>query len=422
MKRKLTALLMIVLLSGFALIPPENEYPIDGYALTGIRRLMHLQKKIDGEITGSVPIAGARKSIYDIRLNLLGEKGDSLASLPAVDPGLQKAVNAMFPNLDESYAITVLDITPDRPIRYARKQESKGFQPGSVGKLAVLLALFEQLAILEPESFEKRQALLRNTQVRAGTWSIIDEHTVPFYHPETNEFYSRIVKEHDVFSLYEWTDHMLSVSNNAAASIVWREVMLMNAFGQDYPVSEERATEYFATTKKSELATLAVQLVNEPLRALGIGTDEWRLGSFFTRGAKAFVPAQGGSIGTPVGLMKFLIALERGLAVDRESSLEMKRMMYMTDRRIRYAAAEVLKPAAVYFKSGSLYSCVPEEGFECSKYHGNKQNYMNSVAIVEHPDGTNYMVVLMSNVLKKNSSGDHYGLATQIDRMIKKRG
>ncbi|MEQ9298434.1 MAG: serine hydrolase [Cyclobacteriaceae bacterium] len=420
MKAQLVALTILILISGFTIVSSENEYPIDGYSSTGIRRLMYLQKKLDGEIDGTPIVAGGRKSIKDIQLNLLGEKGDSLKVLPQADPSLQKSINAMFPNMDESYSIAVLDITPGRPIRYAKRQENKGFQPGSVGKLAVLLALFDQLAELEPYSFEARQDILRNTQVTAGSWSIIDEHTVPFFDTETDKFLARIVKEQDVFSLYEWTDHMLSVSNNAAASIVWREVMLMKVFGQEYPVSEERAAEYFKTTKKSELGALSVELVNGPLRELGIESDEWRLGSFFTRGAKAIVPGDGGSIGSPVGLMKFLIAVERGRAVDEESSLEIKRMMYMTDRRIRYAAAEVLKPAAVYFKSGSLYGCVPEEGFVCQKYHGNKQNYMNSVAIVEHPDGTTYMVTLMSNVLRKNSSGDHYGLATQVDRIVRK--
>ena len=112
--------------------------------------------------------------------------------------------------------------------------------------------------------------------------------------------------------------------------------------------------------------------------------------------------------------------LERGKIVDRESSLEIKRILYQTDKRIRYAQSPELRSAAVYFKSGSLYKCKPEEGFECKKYMGNVENYMNSVAIVEHPDGTTYMVSLMSNVLRKNSGTDHLYLASQIDRIIRK--
>ena len=97
----------------------------------------------------------------------------------------------------------------------------------------------------------------------------------------------------------------------------------------------------------------------------------------------------------------------------------MKRLMYMTDRRIRYAASPALTDAAVYFKSGSLYKCQQEEGFKCGKYMGNVYNYMNSVSIVEQPDGRVYLVCLMSNVLKKNSASDHFTLASRIDKLIK---
>lgn len=94
--------------------------------------------------------------------------------------------------------------------------------------------------------------------------------------------------------------------------------------------------------------------------------------------------------------------------------------MYMTDRRIRYASSPSLKEAAVYFKSGSLYKCQPEEGYTCEQYKGNVDNYMNSVAIVEHTDGSTYLVAMMSNVLKKNSGSDHMALASSIDKVIRK--
>ena len=398
-----------------------NPYPIDGYSLTGIRRLLRLQLIIDGKIKDTKPIEGALKLLKDIKLNLLGAKGDSLATFPKPDPDLQKSINSLFPNLDESYSITVLDITQGRKIRYAQRQQDRGFPPGSVGKLAILTGLFTELQRLYPDSFEKRQELLKNTYVKAGRWAIANVHTVPFFNPETNNFFKRTVEEQDVFSLYEWVDHMVSVSSNAAASIVWREVVLMRAFGNKYPVTEEQAKEYFSKASKSELTTIAISVVNDPLRKLGISENEWRLGSFFTGEAKKIIPGSGGSVGTPFGLMKYLIALERGKIVDERSSLEIKRVLYMTDRRIRYASSSALTDAAVYFKSGSLYKCKPEEGFECKKYAGNVENYMNSVVIVEHPDGTTYMVALMSNVLRKNSNIDHMSLATQIDRIIRKK-
>jgi hypothetical protein len=117
--------------------------------------------------------------------------------------------------------------------------------------------------------------------------------------------------------------------------------------------------------------------------------------------------------------MKWMLQLEQGKIVDEKSSLEIKRLMYMTDRRIRYAQAPELRDAAVYFKSGSLYKCDKSKGEGCGKYKGNVFNYMNSVAIVEHTDGSKYMVCLMTNVLGKNSAGDHLALASRIDRAVR---
>lgn len=396
-------------------------YPIDGYILTGIRRLLRLELIQTGVIKDTPPIPGAQKSIHEIALNLYGTpKGDSLQTLPEPDPAFQKQLNSLFPNLHESYSLSLMDISPNKPIRFAQRQEKRGFQPGSVGKLAVAAGLFCELENLFPDSFSQRQALLKARKVRGGKWAVYDEHTVPFFDPETQKFFKRQVQESDVFSLFEWADHMLSVSNNGAASVVWREAILMRVFGQDYlELTEEQANKYFASTSKAELADIAISVVNEPLRALGIEDDEWRLGTMFTRGATGIIPGKGGSLGTPLGLMKFLVAVENGKLIDPASSLEVKRLMYMTDRRIRYAAAPALKEAAVYFKSGSLYKCKPEEGFQCGKYKGNVQNFMNSVAIVERPDSTVYIVALMTNVLKKNSNVDHNALGGSIDKLFK---
>ncbi|MEZ4825264.1 MAG: serine hydrolase [Bacteroidia bacterium] len=395
-------------------------YPIDGYETTGIRRLKRLELVIMGEIKDAYPVPGAQKSICDIVLNLSGSRGDSLETLPVPDPQLQKALNSLFPSLNESYSISLLDITPGKPLRYAQRQQNRGFQPGSVGKLAVATGFFTELAKIYPDSFHTRQALMRTKIVRAGKWAIPNEHTVPFFNPDTKKFFKRTLVEADTFSLYEWLDHMLSVSSNGAASVVWREAMLMRVFSSHYPeLTESEANEYFKNTPKDSLARLSIAVVNEPLRKLGITEDEWRLGRLFTNGGESFVPPMGGSIGTPFGLMKFLVAIERGRVVDDSTSLEIKRLMYMTDRRIRYASSSALKDAAVYFKSGSLYKCKEEEGFKCGKYMGNVNNYMNSVAIIEHPDGTTYMVTLMSNVLRKNSSNDHYALASRIDKLIR---
>jgi hypothetical protein len=116
--------------------------------------------------------------------------------------------------------------------------------------------------------------------------------------------------------------------------------------------------------------------------------------------------------------MRWMLRLEQGRIVDPWSSLELKRLLYMTGNRIRYASAPTLRDDAVYFKSGSLYSCEEEEGFTCEPYTGNRFNYMNSIAIVETDDGRVYMVALMSNVLRVNSAVEHQSLATFIERII----
>ena len=399
-----------------------NPYPIDGYSRTGIKRLLRLERIKKGEIKENLNLPpGAFKLYNEIALSLASKRKDSTAQFFIKDEKFDKEINGLFYGLDKSYSLTVLDVSDLNNIRYAARNETVGYQPGSVGKIAVLAGLFTQLAKIYPDSFEKRIELLRTKSVKAGLWGLTDEHTVPIFNIETNKLVKRQVIASDVFTLFEWTDHMMSVSNNGAASIVWRETLLMAAFGKDYPaLTQEGADAYFKNTPKKELTDLGNDVVNLPLRKLGITFDEWRLGSFFTKGANNFIGSKDGSIGSPIGLMKFLIQLEQGKVVDEKSSLEMKRLMYMTDRRIRYAQSPALKDAAVYFKSGSLYKCDRSKGEACGKYMGNVQNFMNSVAIVEHPNNKKYMVVLMTNVLRKNSASDHMHLAGNIDKLINK--
>ncbi|WP_040253940.1 serine hydrolase [Psychroserpens mesophilus] len=418
MKRIVTLVVLLLVSSTFISF---KYYPIDGYEHTGIKRLKRLELIKSGALKDATKLPeGAMKSYMDIELNLTSRSGDSASSLLTVDATFQKDINALFRGLDRSYSLAVLDISDDTDLKYAQRNETAGYQPGSVGKIAVLLGLFDQLAKLYPDDFEKRLDLLRTKSVKAGVWGLTDEHTIPIYNMETQKLVKRQVIASDVFTLFEWADHMLSVSNNGAASILWREVLLMQIFGDKYPeLTQEEADAFFKTSNKKELTDISNDVVNLPLRDLGISHDEWRLGSFFTRGANTYVGDKGGSIGTTLGVMKFLVQLEQGNVIDQASSLEMKRLMYMTDRRIRYAQSPVLKDAAAYFKSGSLYKCDRSKGEACGKYMGNVTNFMNSVAIVEHPDNCRYIVVLMTNVLRKNSATDHMNLASSIDKVIR---
>ncbi len=407
-------LLPLALLVLWLIVPLKttNSYPIDGYERTGIERLLYLVDMDSSGLVRKLPYGG-RLPTDSIRLNLVSrERPDSLSDIDRV---LQESLVDVFPSRSAAYSISVLDMTPGREIRYAEHRPEVGYQPGSVGKLAVLTAIFCELENVYVDSVEARWDLLKKRVVRSGPFGVRDHHTIPFYDPETNRYNRRQVGTVDDFSLYQWIDHMVSVSNNGAASIVWREAFLMRVFGQKYPtLTQEEADEYFRKTPRRELADIAESVVNEPLRNLGITHDEWRLGQLFTRGGSNIIPPKGGSIGTTRGLMKWLLALESGRVIDAPSSLEMKRLMYMTDRRIRYAHSPTLDESAVYFKSGSFY------GGGGGKYAGLGFNYMNSIAIVEHPDGgARYAVALMSNVLGRNSAYAHQVLASKIDRVIR---
>ena len=407
----------VLTLVGFLAANSLAAYPIDGYETTGLRRLEAVRLRVEKQLPGAVPASGALKPIADIKLHLCAGPGHELKAPPEVDADLQQQIEALFPNRDESYSIAILAIMPDGTLRFAARQEERQFQPGSVGKLAVAAGLFAELKRLFPSSPEARQKLLRERMVVADRWIRSDTHEVPLFDPATLQFIERPIQEGDVFSLYEWTDHMLSASANAAASVVWKEAVLMRAFGENYPPTYEAEVAYFKQTPVKTLQAIASGVVNDVLREMGIDESQWRLGSFFTSAGKAIIP-MGGSHATPSGFLLFLMRIEQGLMVDEWSSLELKRLMYMTAKRIRYASAPALAKSMVYFKSGSLYKCQAEPGFNCGKYKGNVYNYMNSVAIVERPDGVVYLVALMSNVLRKNSAVDHQTLATQIDRVL----
>ncbi len=455
--RRILLLIVILILSSAEL---SYDYPVDGYKESGIRRVERLRIRIADSLRGFVPVDGGRKSIADIQLNFLdhaapfrndrydplaflstlnepfqGNAADqpvpfltlnsitdslhsTLAIFPKMDSALEQRLKQLFANRDRHYSLALMEITPGRKIRYAGIQPHWQYAPGSVGKIAIAVGLFNELFKIYPGSLEKRQQILRETTIIADDWIHTDSHGVPLFDMSDSSAAFRPIKEGDAFSLFEWVDHMISPSSNAAASTVWREAMLLRHFGRNYPPSAEAAAAFLKDTPRMELAAIALDIVNKPLREIGIAEQDWRLGSFFTRAGKDRIPATGGSFASPQGLLLFLLRMEQGRVVDEWSSLEIKRLMYMTEKRIRYASAPRLEESAVYFKSGSLYRCQEEAGFTCGKYKGNLDNFMNSVAIVERPDGVVYLVALMSNVLKINSAVEHQSLATFIDRML----
>lgn len=392
-------------------------YPIDGHQKTGIKRLERPRQIAEGTLQGRPLRPGARRPMAEVKLNLTGSKGFPFVA-PAPDSALQRDITRLFKGADPTYAFAMVDLTPGKPLRFAQWQADRIGEPGSVGKLAIAAGLFTELKRMFPSDIEKRKDLLRTRTIVADDWVITNSHEVPFFDLTTKAYVARRVKPGDTFTLWEWTDHMISASSNAAASIVWKELLLMRRFGVAYPPSAAQEKEFFAKTPKDTLKAMALSVVNDPLRALGIAQEAWQLGSFFTRTGKARVPGAQ-SYATPRALLTYVMSMEQGKIVDEWSSLEIKKLMYLTVRRVRYAGSSRLDSAMVYFKSGSQYKCKPETLFVCEQYKGNDENFLNAVAIVEHPDGVKYAAVLMSNVLRKNSADDHRDMATAVDRIIR---
>ena len=412
---RLTILLLLLAMTATARV---IAYPLDGYAETGIRRVEGARLASEGVIAGSKQPPGALLTTPQVDLRLLDYKD---LELPAPDPDFTRHVLSLLGDNADNYGVAVLDITDPAHPRYAEHRGDHRQNVGSVGKLVVVLALFQALADTWPDDLAKRREILRETIVTADSFSHTDHHTIRLFDVSAKKLTRRTLRDGDQGSLWEYLDWMLSASSNSAAAMVMREAMLLRQYGRDYPPSEAEIQRFFRNTPRKELTGLFQRTFYDPVTRNGLDLERLRQGSFFTAEGKRRVPGPGSSYGTARELMRYILRMEQGRLVDEFSSRQIKRLLYMTERRIRYASSPALKDAAVYFKSGSLYSCKKEEGFKCGKYRGNVRNYMNSVAIIESPAGDyrlDYMVTLISNVLRKNSAVDHQTLATRIQRLI----
>ncbi len=399
---------------------PAPAYPLEGYESAGIGRLEEARRVQAGELPGAKQPPGALLPLAAVDLRLAG-RADFV--LPPPDPGFARDIAGLLGGYADRYNIAILDLSDPAAPRYAEHNATEMRNPGSVGKLLVALAIFQALADRFPDDIGARERVLRETVVIADDFVIRDSHTVRRWDREHEQLIRRPLQPGDRGTLYEWLDWMLSASSNAAAAQLMQHAMLMRRYGPDYPPPPEEVKRFLRETPKAELGRLLEETMQSPVTRNGLDLRSFRQGSFFTATGKRYVPGTS-SHGNVRELMKYLILMEQGRLVDQFSSREIKRLLYSTERRIRYASSPALAQSAVYFKSGSLFECRPEPDFVCRPYQGNVKNYMNSVAIVEHPAAERrlyYLVALMSNVLRRNSAVDHQSLATRIQRLIEKR-
>ena len=410
--RRALALLVLI-----AAARSAHAYPLDGAEATGIARLEAYRLVQQGKVQGRLLPKGALLPSAEIRLHL-ADRPDF--EIPPADPALSAKLRALLGGDAPRYGVVLLDLSDPAHPRYAEHNPDVAQNPGSVGKLMVALAWFQALADRHPEDFEARRRVLRETPVIADAFIQSDHHTVPFWRPGDTRVVQRRIAAGDRASLWTYLDWMCSSSSNAAASMAQKHLLLLRGLGARYPVSEAEAAAFLAETPKAELGKLFADAIQSPVPRAGLDLEHLRQGSFFSHVGKQRVPGTS-STATPRELLRYLVKLEQGRLVDAFSSLEIKKLLYLTDRRIRYASSPALADAAVYFKSGSLYGCQLEPGFVCRQYQGNVRNYMNSTAIVEVSDrrpSLHYIAVVLSNVLRRNSAVEHQTLGTRIHRLV----
>jgi hypothetical protein len=394
-----------------------GAYPLDGYEYTGISRLEGFRLAQEGKVRGRKLPVGGLLTLEEVEIRLTDRKD---FEIPPENPTFQSQIRKLLGREANRYGVAVLDLTDIDNPRYAGHRDEARLNPGSVGKILVGLGLFQALAEAYPDDPQARHKILRTAQVTADEFILSDHHKIPLWEPGDSRIRYRPLQKGDTANLYTYLDWMFSASSNAAASMNQRELLLIKRFGKDYPLSETAIDAFFRDTPKGELSDLLTEALHRPVDRNGLDSDDLRQGGFFTWRGKQKVPGKN-SYATPRALMNYLVKVEKGTLVDEFSSRELKRLLYMTQRRIRYASSPALRESAVYFKSGSLYKCREEAGFTCGKYMGNVYNILNSVAIVEspyHDPPLHYMVVIQSNVLRKNSAVVHQTLGTRIHRLI----
>jgi hypothetical protein len=241
--------LSLCLATAIALASPlALAYPLDGYPTTGIKRLEAYRMAAQGARRPSFLTAGEMLPSAAIGLRLVDEAD---FGIPAPDPDLSARIKEMLGRDAPYYGIAVLDYSePSRP-RYAAHNSERPQNPGSVGKIAVLLAWFQTLADLYPDDEEARQRLLHDTEITADEFIRNDSHDVPVWDFGATTVERRPIAEGETANLWTFLDWTASASSNAAASTMMQHLVLLKHFGRDYPVPREQARRSAATASTS---------------------------------------------------------------------------------------------------------------------------------------------------------------------------
>lgn len=394
-----------------------GAYPLDGTESTGIKRLEGYKLSLLTKSGKEILVPGARGELNDVKLNIKGE----FIFIPPADKDFTNRILSTVPaSYKKGLSVAVYDLTDLSKPRYAEHNGLKRFIPASVGKIVSAIGVLGQLKDLYPNDIKKRIGILKDTIIQADQFSVKDTHEVPFWDNKSRDIYHRPIQVGDKANLWTYLDWMLSASSNAAGSMIAKQGMLLNRYRKSYPVPVGEADEWIQRASSSELVRTHVSGLRKSVRLAGLNPNFFWQGGYFTRGAKKIVPSAG-STATVRELIYAMLLMEEGKLIDEFSSLELKRLLYHTQKRVRFASSPKLENSRLYFKSGSMYSCYPEAGYSCEKFKGNAKNLMNAVAVVEDDSVTPnlfYIVAVSSNILKIDSAKFHSELGGAIHQVI----
>ena len=225
---------------------------------------------------------GAKLPLQQIRIR--GADIDIETATP--DAAMNKAVKGFLGNQASKYGVALVDLSdPDNPT-YAGFNDDYQANVGSVGKILVTLALYQELANRFPNDIDARVEFLKTKQITADRFIEHDSHKVPIWNVADRKLQHRPIRLGDSASIWEYMDWTLSASSNAAAAMVMREVLLMRHFGAEYPVSDDASADFLKKASASELRELMLGSLGEVVESNGMDTEKLRQGSFFTRYGK----------------------------------------------------------------------------------------------------------------------------------------
>ena len=184
-------------------------YPLDGEDESGIRRLQgyRLAQEAAG---GAKLVPGQLWSVADIKLHLQDYTGPDFDALEP-DPEMVLALGKMLSKRDPSYAMTLVDFSDAANIRWAALRPDLKQNPGSVGKLLCMAAVFHGLANAFPD-VDDRARILRTAVSKAGDWVNDEIHVVPKWDAAAERNRFSVLNPNDEFRLGEWIDHAISAS------------------------------------------------------------------------------------------------------------------------------------------------------------------------------------------------------------------